>query len=88
MLYVGIIATIQEHTHDHCHGRMSGHVYIYPNPMGHTRKSFASIEYEFGIRLKREEDSESGSGKSWNNSIISRLVLEGSKTLPMIYRKV
>jgi hypothetical protein len=37
-----------------------GHVYIYPNPMGHALKSFASIEYEFGIRSKREGDSESG----------------------------
>jgi hypothetical protein len=27
---------------------VSGHVYIYPNPLGHTLKSFASIEYEFG----------------------------------------
>jgi hypothetical protein len=88
MLYVGIIAVIQEHAHDHCHGRMSGHVYIYPNPMGHTLKSFASIEYEFGIRSKREEDSKSGPGKSQNGSIVSWLVPEGSKNLPMIYGKV
>jgi hypothetical protein len=73
---------IQEHAYDHCHGRVSGHVYIYPNPMGHTLNSFASIEYEFGIRSKREGDSESGPGKSRNGSIISRLVPEGSKTLP------
>jgi hypothetical protein len=32
-----------------------GHVYIYLNPLGHTLKSFTSIEYEFGIRSKREE---------------------------------
>jgi hypothetical protein len=79
---------IQEHTYDHCHGRVSGHVYIYLNPMGHTLKSFASIEYEFGTISKREGDSESGLGKSQNSSIISRLVSEGSKTLPVIYRKV
>jgi hypothetical protein len=88
LLFVGIIAEIQEHAYDHCHGRVSGHVYIYPNPMGHTLKSFASIEYEFDIRLKREEDSESGPGGSQNGSNISRLDLEGSKTLPVIYRKV
>jgi hypothetical protein len=39
-----------------------GHSNIYPNPMGHTLKSFASIEYEFGIRSKREGDPKSGSG--------------------------
>jgi hypothetical protein len=53
MLYVGIIADIQEHAYDHFHGGVSGHVYIYPNPMGHPLKSFTSIEYEFGIRLMR-----------------------------------
>jgi hypothetical protein len=55
VLYVGIIAAIQEHTYDYFHGRMSGHVYIYPNPMGHTLKSFASIKYEFGIRSRERE---------------------------------
>jgi hypothetical protein len=30
----------------------SGHVYIYPNPLGHTLKSFASIEYEFGVFIQ------------------------------------
>jgi hypothetical protein len=74
VLYVGIIAAIQEHAYDHCHGRVSGHVYIYLNLMGHTFKSFTSIEYEFGIRSKREGDLESGSAKSRNSSIISRLV--------------
>jgi hypothetical protein len=34
-----------------------GRVYIYLNPMGHTLKIFVSIEYEFGIRSKREGDS-------------------------------
>jgi hypothetical protein len=29
-----------------------GHVYIYPNPLGHTLKSFASIEYEFGVLIE------------------------------------
>jgi hypothetical protein len=76
------------HAYDHCHGRVSGHVYIYPNPMGHTLKSFASIEYDFSIRSKREGDSKSGSEKSRNGSIISRLVLEGYETLPVIYMKV
>jgi hypothetical protein len=54
MLYVGIIAAIQEHAYDHFHRNLSGHVYIYPNSLGHTLKSFASIEYEFGMRSKRE----------------------------------
>jgi hypothetical protein len=40
VLYVGTIASIQD-------------VYIYLNPLGHTLKSFASIEYEFSIRLQR-----------------------------------
>jgi hypothetical protein len=59
--------------------KCSGHVYIYLNPMGQTLKSFASIEYEFGIRSEREGDSKSGLGKSRNGSIISRLVPEGPK---------
>jgi hypothetical protein len=50
MLYIGIIAAIQEHASDHSHGVVSEHVYIYPNLLGHTLKSFASIEYELGIR--------------------------------------
>jgi hypothetical protein len=29
-----------------------GHVYIYPNPLGHTLKTYAYIEYEFGILIK------------------------------------
>jgi hypothetical protein len=32
--------------------RCPGHVYIYPNPLGHTLKSFASIEYEFGVLIE------------------------------------
>jgi hypothetical protein len=28
------------------------HVYIYPNPMAHTLKSFASIEYVFGVLIE------------------------------------
>jgi hypothetical protein len=83
MLYKGIIAAIQEHTYDHSLGRVSRHVYIYLNPLGHTLKSFASIEYEYDISSKREGSSESGSGKSWNGSNISRLDLEGSKPLPV-----
>jgi hypothetical protein len=51
-------------------------------------KSFGSIEYEFVIRLKREVDSKSGSRKSRKGSIISQLVPERFKTLPVIYRKV
>jgi hypothetical protein len=88
MLYVGIIAAIQEHTYDHYRGRVSGHVYIYLNPLGHTLKSFASIEYEFDIRLERQVDSKSGSRKFWNGSNIPRLDSQGSKTLPVIYRMV
>jgi hypothetical protein len=29
-----------------------GQVYIYPNPMGHTLKSFVSIEYEFSVLIE------------------------------------
>jgi hypothetical protein len=29
MLYVGIIAAIEEHAYDHCRRNVSGHVYIY-----------------------------------------------------------
>jgi hypothetical protein len=58
--------------------------YIQTHYITHLR----TIKYEFGIRSKREGDSKSGSGKSWNASIISQLVPEGSKTLPVIYRKV
>jgi hypothetical protein len=32
--------------------RCLGHVYIYPNSLGHTLKSFASIEYEFGVLIE------------------------------------
>jgi hypothetical protein len=89
VLYVGIIVEIQEHTYDHCTERVSGHVYIYPNPLGHTLKSFASLEYEFGRdKIKREGYSDSGLGKSPNGSIISQNVLEGSETLMFVYRKV
>jgi hypothetical protein len=84
VLYVGIIAVIKEHTYDNFHINVSGRVYIYPNPLRHTHKSFVSIEYEFSIRLKREGDSKSGLRESQNGSIISWLVPEGSKTLPVI----
>jgi hypothetical protein len=87
VLYVGIIAAFQEHAYGHCHGNVFGHVYIYPNPLGHALKSFMSIEYEFGIRSKREGESKSGLGKSQNGTIISQLVPEGSETLPVIYRR-
>jgi hypothetical protein len=87
VLYVGIIVEIQEHAYDHCRRNVSGHVYIYPNPLGHILKSFASLESEFGIRSKERGDSKIGLGKSQNASIISRLVSEGSKTLPLIYRR-
>jgi hypothetical protein len=60
VLYVGIIAAIKNHTNDHCHGKVFGHVYIYSNPLGHTLKGLASIEYELGIRSKGERDSKSG----------------------------
>jgi hypothetical protein len=88
VLYVGIISAIQEHAYDHCRRRVSGHVYIYTNLVGHRLKSFTSIEYEFGVRSKREGDSKSGSGNSQKGSIISCLVPEGCETLPVIYRKV
>jgi hypothetical protein len=54
MLYEEIIVAIQEHAYDNCCGNVSGHVYIYPNLLDHTLKSFTSIEYEFGMRTKRE----------------------------------
>jgi hypothetical protein len=53
LLYVGIIAAIQEHTSDHCHERVSGHVYIYPNPFDHMLKSFTSIKYKYGIKYRK-----------------------------------
>jgi hypothetical protein len=84
MLYVGIIVEIQEHAYDHFCGSVSGHVYLYPNPLGHTLKSFASLKYDFSIRPKERGDSKSGLGKSLNGFSISRLVLDGSGTLPMI----
>jgi hypothetical protein len=37
---------------------------------------------------QRERDSKSGSRKSQNNSIISLMLPERSKTLPVVYRKV
>jgi hypothetical protein len=37
---------------------------------------------------QREGDSERGSGKSQNSSVISRMVPKGSETLLMIHRKV
>jgi hypothetical protein len=76
VLYVRIIAAIQEHGYDHCHRNISRHV-IHLNPMGHTLKSFTSIESEFGIRSKREGDSKSGLGKFQNCYNISRLDSEG-----------
>jgi hypothetical protein len=84
VLYVGITIAIQEHAYSHFHGIVSDHVYIYLNPFGHTLKIFVSIEYEFGIRSKREGDSKSGSGKSCNVSIISHMVPEWSETLLVI----
>jgi hypothetical protein len=87
VLYVGIIAAIQNHTNDHCRRKVSGHVYIYPNPLGHTLKGLASIEYEFGIRSKGER-LQKWLRKCQNGSNISQMVPEGSKTLPTIYRKV
>jgi hypothetical protein len=54
MLYVGIIEAIQEHAYDHYRGNVSSHVYVYLNLLDHTFKSFASIEYEFSMRSKRE----------------------------------
>jgi hypothetical protein len=29
-----------------------GHIYIYQNPLGHTLKISASIEFEFGVLIK------------------------------------
>jgi hypothetical protein len=58
VLYVEIIAVTQDHVYDHYGGGVFKHVYIYPKPMSHTLKSFASIEYEFGIR-SRERDAPS-----------------------------
>jgi hypothetical protein len=65
VLYVGITAAIQDHARDYCRRRVSeyAYIYIYPIPLGHTLKSFISIEYDFGIKIKREEDSQCGLGK-------------------------
>jgi hypothetical protein len=68
VLYVGIAAAIQEHTYDHCRGNVSGPVYIYLNPLGHTLKIFASLEYGFCMRSKREGGSKSGLRKYRNGS--------------------
>jgi hypothetical protein len=40
------------------------------------------------MRSKRKGDSKSGLGESCNGSIISRMVSEGTETLPVVYRKV
>jgi hypothetical protein len=71
MLYVGIIAAIQEHTSDHYHERVLRHVYIYPNPFDHMLKSFTSIKYKYDIKY-REGYSDS---RSQSGSTISQLVL-------------
>jgi hypothetical protein len=47
VLYVGTLWRFKS-MHMTIISEVSGHVYIYPNPLGHTLKSFASIEYEFG----------------------------------------
>jgi hypothetical protein len=61
-----------------------GHVYIYPNPLGHTLKSFASIEYEFDVLIEERGRLQKWFRKSQNGSTISWMVPEGSKTLPVI----
>jgi transcriptional regulator len=48
VLHVEIIVVIQEHASDHCRGKSVWTcLHIYLNPLGHTFKSFMSIEYEF-----------------------------------------
>jgi hypothetical protein len=32
--------------------RCPRHIYIYANTLGHTLKSFASLEYEFGVLIE------------------------------------
>jgi hypothetical protein len=53
-----------------------GHVYIYPNPLGHTLKSFASIEYEFGVLIK-----ERGRLQKWFKEVSEwfHYITDGSK---------
>jgi hypothetical protein len=84
MLYVGIIAAIQEHAYDHCHGNVSGgHVYIYLNPLGHTLKSFTSIEYEFGVLIE-----ERGRFQKWFGEVSEwfHYITDGSQKGPKHYR--
>jgi hypothetical protein len=52
VLYVD--ALTQQHAYDHCRKNVSRHVNIYPNPLAHKLKSFASLEYVFSMRSKRE----------------------------------
>jgi hypothetical protein len=61
-----------------------GHVYIYLNPLGHTLKSFASIEYEFGVLIEERGRLQKWFEKSQNGSTISRMVSEWSETLLVI----
>jgi hypothetical protein len=86
VLYVGIIAAIQiqEHAYDHCHGIVSGAVYIYPNPLGHTLKSFPSIEYEFGVLTEERGRLRKWFGEvsKWFHYITDDS--KGSETLPVI----
>jgi hypothetical protein len=56
MLYVGIIAALQEHACDHCRGRVSGHVYIYPNPLGQILNSFGLLNMSL-VSDQRERET-------------------------------
>jgi hypothetical protein len=87
VLYVGIIAAIQEHAYDHFHGNMSRACLHVSEPIGSHTKEFCVYLNMFDIGSKREGDSKSGSEKSQNVSTISRMVLEVSKTLPVIQWK-
>jgi hypothetical protein len=53
-----------------------GHVYIYPNPMSHTLKSFTSIEYEFGVLIE-----ERGRLQKWIGEILEwfHYITDGAK---------
>jgi hypothetical protein len=87
LLYVGITTAIQEHVYDHCHRKVSGACLHISKPIWVTLKSFASIEYEFGVLTEERGRLQKWFGKVSKWFTISRMVPEGFETLPVIYRR-
>jgi hypothetical protein len=56
--------------------RCPGHVYIYPNPLGHTLKGFASIEYVFDVLIE-----ERGRLQKWFGEVLEwfHYITDGSR---------